>query len=100
MKSLISSFGVLFLSVAMLAAQNPAPAAKADLADSQGKKVGTAELTQTPDGVKIALAVSGLARGQHAFHIHAVGKCEGPTSSRSARILILTSLEEDRHVRC
>ena len=78
MKSLISSLGVLFLSAAVLAAQNPATTAKADLADSQGKKVGTAELTQTADGVKIALAVSGLAPGQHAFHIHAAGKCEGP----------------------
>ena len=78
MKSLISSFGVLFLFVAVLAAQNPVATAKADLADSQGKKVGTAELTQTPDGVKIVLAVSGLTAGQHAFHIHNAGKCEGP----------------------
>ena len=77
MKTLISSLGFLFLSVAVLAAQNATTTAKADLADSQGKMVGTAELTQTPDGVKIALAVSGLAPGQHAFHIHSVGKCEG-----------------------
>ena len=40
--------------------------------------MGTAELTQTPDGVRIALTVSELAAGQHAFHIHNVGKCEGP----------------------
>jgi Cu-Zn family superoxide dismutase len=78
MNNLIPSFGFLFVSVAVLAAQNPATTAKADLADSQGKKVGTAELTQTADGVKIALTVSGLAAGQHAFHIHNVGKCEGP----------------------
>src|SRR2546427_9698352 len=78
MKSLISSLGLLFLSAAALAAQNPARTAKADLADSQGRKVGTAELTQTPDGVRIALTVSGLAPGQHAFHIHNAGKCEGP----------------------
>src|SRR5437867_4069731 len=78
MKNLISSFAFLLLSVTVLADQNPATTAKADLADSQGKNVGTAELTQTPDGVKIALTVSGLAPGQHAFHIHAVGKCEGP----------------------
>ncbi|PYV34238.1 MAG: superoxide dismutase [Acidobacteria bacterium] len=78
MKSLISSLGVLILSVAMLAAQDVATTAKADIADAQGKKVGTADLTQTPDGVKIALTVSGLAPGQHAFHIHSVGKCEGP----------------------
>src|SRR5437867_13394675 len=78
MKNLISSFAFLLLSVTVLADQNPATTAKADLADSQGKKVGTADLTQTPDGVKIALTVSGLAPGQHAFHIHSVGKCEGP----------------------
>ena len=78
MKSLISSLGVLFLSVTVVAAQSAATLAKADLVDSQGKKVGTAELTQTPDGVRIALTVSGLAPGQHAFHIHNVGKCKSP----------------------
>jgi Cu-Zn family superoxide dismutase len=78
MKGLISCLASLFLSTAVLAAQDVAMTAKADLADSQGKKVSTAELTQTPDGVKIILTVSGLAPGQHAFHIHSVGKCEGP----------------------
>ena len=78
MKNLISGVGFLFLSVAVLAAQNPATTAKADLPDSQGKKVGTAELTQALEGVKIVLTVSGLAPGQHAFHIHTLGKCEGP----------------------
>ncbi len=78
MKSLMCGLGVLFLSAAVLVAQKAATTAKADLADSRGKKVGTAELTQTPDGVRIALTVSELAAGQHAFHIHNVGKCEGP----------------------
>ena len=78
MKTLISSLGIVFLSAAVLAAQQPPTTAKADLADSQGKKVGSAELTQTPDGAKIALTVSGLAPGHHAFHIHTAGKCEGP----------------------
>src|SRR2546422_4579195 len=77
MKSLISGLAILFLSAAVLTGRS-ATTAKADLADSQGKKVGTAELTQTPDGIKIALTVSGLAPGQHAFHIHSAGKCEGP----------------------
>src|SRR2546422_5890829 len=78
MKSLISGFAVLFLSAAALPAQTAATVAKAELVDSQGKKAGTAELTQALDGVKIVLTVSGLAPGQHAFHIHTVGKCEGP----------------------
>ncbi len=78
MKILISGLAVLCLSIVALAPQNAPSTAKADLVDSQGKSVGAAELTQTPDGVKIVLTVSGLASGQHAFHIHNVGKCEGP----------------------
>ena len=77
MKRLITGLVVLSLSAAALAAQT-ATMATADLADSQGKKVGAAELTQTPDGVKITLTVSGLTPGQHAFHIHNVGKCDRP----------------------
>jgi superoxide dismutase, Cu-Zn family len=77
-KILISGVAALCLSIAVLAGQNAPSTAKADLVDSQGKKVGTAELTQTPEGVKIALTVSELAPGQHAFHIHNVGKCEAP----------------------
>src|SRR5438093_13200423 len=78
MKSLMCGLGVLFLSAAVLVAQKAATTAKADLANSRGKKVGTAELTQTPDGVRIGLTVFELAPGPHAFHIHSVGKCEGP----------------------
>ncbi len=74
MKSLISVLGAIFLSAVTL----PAQTAKADFADAQGKSVGTAGLTQTPEGVRLVLTVSGLAPGQHAFHVHNVGKCEGP----------------------
>ena len=71
-------------SVCMLAlgsagyAAEGASAAHADLLDAQGAKVGTAKLTQTKDGVKIDLQVSKLPPGEHAFHIHAVGKCDPP----------------------
>ena len=76
--SLLSGFAILFLSAAVGVSPDGAATAKADLADSQGKKVGTAELTQTTDGVEITLTVSGLTPGQHAFHIHNVGKCDAP----------------------
>ena len=48
------------------------------LKDPDGKEVGSATLTETPNGVLIALDVSGIPAGTHAFHVHAVGKCEAP----------------------
>jgi superoxide dismutase, Cu-Zn family len=60
-----------------------APAAAADkatavLKDAKGNEVGKAELTATPSGVLISLNMSAVPAGEHAFHIHAVGKCEPP----------------------
>jgi len=69
--------------IAALAAIAPAAAqtAKASLKDADGKAVGTAELIQSPAGVLVKLAVKGLPAGEHAFHVHAVGKCEPPFNS-------------------
>ena len=69
--------------IAVLAATAPAAAqtAKASLKDKDGKVVGTAELIQSPAGVLVKLAVKGLPAGEHAFHVHAVGKCEPPFNS-------------------
>jgi superoxide dismutase, Cu-Zn family len=55
-----------------------APAANASLKTADGKDVGTVTLTQTPDGVRLRLAIMGLPPGEHAFHVHAVGKCDPP----------------------
>ena len=55
-----------------------AQVAKATLADANGKTVGDVNLIQTNEGVLMRLSVQGSPAGEHAFHVHAVGKCEPP----------------------
>jgi len=77
--------GVILLGVAVCIA---APAAAVDTAsavlkDASGKDVGKATLTVNPSGVLVSLDLTAVPPGEHAFHIHAVGKCE-PTDFKSA----------------
>src|SRR5882724_7282001 len=68
----------------VLAADAPAPAketAYARLVDAQGKNVGSVRFRETPNGVIVQAQFSGLPPGEHAFHVHAVGKCEPPFDS-------------------
>jgi Cu-Zn family superoxide dismutase len=55
--------------------------ANAQLKDGSGKAVGDVDLVQTSAGVLIKLQLKGMAPGEHAFHVHAVGKCEAPFES-------------------
>jgi Cu-Zn family superoxide dismutase len=58
-----------------------AQTAKAPLKDASGKDVGSVDLVQTPHGVLLKLSLKGIPAGEHAFHVHAVGKCEPPFTS-------------------
>jgi superoxide dismutase, Cu-Zn family len=70
-------FAGIFIATAAFG-QGSSASAHADLINAQGQKIGTAQLRQTSGGVKIDATVSQLPPGTHAFHIHTVGKCEGP----------------------
>jgi Cu-Zn family superoxide dismutase len=65
-------------AVAGLLAQGAADQAKADLKNAEGQSVGNVTLTDTPHGVLLHVVLTNAPEGVHAFHIHAVGKCEPP----------------------
>ena len=74
--SVLTAFAVL--SVPPIIAVEAAETAKAVLKDAKGQDVGSVSLIQTPAGVLLQLSLKGVPAGEHAFHIHAVGKCEPP----------------------
>jgi Cu-Zn family superoxide dismutase len=46
--------------------------------DAAGKSVGTLTLTQDSQGIAVAGRLTGLPRGEHGIHLHAVGRCDAP----------------------
>jgi Cu-Zn family superoxide dismutase len=68
----------LLTSTAWADTKAPPKPVTVKLADSSGKDIGTATLTQAAKGVTIKLDVHDLAPGEHAIHVHQTAKCEGP----------------------
>lgn len=82
------SFVVAFLLFAWLHGSQPVLAqesVKVNIVNTEGKEVGHASITDGPNGVIIGLSLrekpAGIPPGVHAFHVHAVGKCEPPFKS-------------------
>jgi len=48
---------------------------------SSSKVTGKATLTETADGVKVVLALEGLAPGDHGAHVHEKGDCSAPDAT-------------------
>lgn len=81
MSAMLTRGGLAALIVIATAMPAAAQSAEAALKNADGKTVGTVKLTQMADGVLLTLSVEGLPPGPHAFHVHAVGKCEPPFTS-------------------
>jgi superoxide dismutase, Cu-Zn family len=69
---------LLALALGLASSLYAADKANSVLKDKDGKEVGKVELTDTPSGVLLRLTLEGIPPGDHAFHVHAVGKCEAP----------------------
>ena len=80
----IGMAGIAAVLTAPYAMSASAELAKATLKDTSGKAIGDVDLTETPGGVLLRISIKGLSPGEHAFHIHAVGKCEAPFETAGA----------------
>lgn len=74
LRTVLATALISTLALASAAAET----AKATFRNADGADVGRADLVQANDGVLIKLTLKGLPPGGHAFHVHAVGKCEAP----------------------
>lgn len=72
---------VLLLAACGGQMESPAPGAHADLIDTSGNRVGSAMLYAQPDGIGIRIETSRLPAGEHGFHVHETGRCEGSFES-------------------
>jgi len=83
MKAIASAIFFLIFSGAAVFAQEGQKMAKpkavsVNIIDARGQTVGTATLSETPQGVKIKLDIKNLPPGPHLMHIHQSAICEPP----------------------
>ena len=79
MKQIVGILAVGAIVAACATVAPGGPSAVADLAPTAGNAAkGSVTFTQRGDKIAVAAKVSGLAPGQHGFHIHEKGDCSAP----------------------
>ncbi len=69
----------LIITVSQMA--SAAEQAQAQMMNQDGASVGKVTLHTTPQGTLLHAMLQNLPAGAHAFHVHAIGKCEVPFKS-------------------
>lgn len=74
----LTGMAFLFLAGALSAAGADRKVATAELKDANGQVVGQVKLKEGKNAVILSAKVTKLSPGEHAIHVHTVGKCEAP----------------------
>jgi superoxide dismutase, Cu-Zn family len=56
-----------------------------------GAPVGTAQLSDSDHGLRLAVEVSGLTPGEHGFHLHEHGSCEPAANAEGQMVAALAA---------
>jgi Cu-Zn family superoxide dismutase len=84
-RTILNALSIGLLSAPTAAfAQTSQQHAVATFVNPQGQEIGKATLTQTTSGVLIDIDVSNIPNGEHGFHIHETGVCDGADGFKSA----------------
>ncbi|GAA0588431.1 superoxide dismutase [Cu-Zn] [Virgibacillus siamensis] len=72
-------FLIIFLLLLLTACQpNGETNRTVNMYNQDGSMIGTAKLTERPDGVQVKLKLEGLEPGFHGIHVHEFAKCKTP----------------------
>jgi superoxide dismutase, Cu-Zn family len=78
------SAGVVLAALAPALGAEPSLVAHAQIKNQKGDIVGNADLMETRGGLLIKLALQNMKAGQHAVHVHEVGRCDPPFTTAGA----------------